>query len=334
MSDITNPHDAFFKFMFGDVEVAQDFLQNYLPTEIAKVVDLKYLTKENNSYIDEQFKESFTDMLYKTKINGEDGYIYFLFEHKSYQDPLVILQLLKYIVRIWEEKYDRKANRLPIVIPMVIYHGESKWNVQTKLMKLIKGIDELPEEMKKYIPTYEYEVYDLSPSAQMGIAGMALTKAVLEVMRVVVISDNEKFREWLREIFKEIRDFPEEKFERFIDASIRYILSVREDVSIEIIEKEGKEILSGRSEAIMSVAEKLRSEGEAKGRLEGEAKGRLEGRLEGKREFVLKNLSKKFGRRFTKELKEKIQKADEKTIDYIGENLLEITLEQLKEVLK
>jgi len=41
-----------------------------------------------------------------------------------------------------------------------------------------------------------------------------------------VISDNEKFREWLREIFKEIKDFPEEKFERFIDASIRYILSV------------------------------------------------------------------------------------------------------------
>ena len=268
---------------------------------------------------------NFTDMLYKTRINGEDGYIYFLFEHKSYQDPLVILQLLKYIVRIWEEKYDRKSNRLPIVIPMVIYHGENKWNVQTKLMKLIQGIDELPEEMKKYIPTYEYEVYDLSPSAQMGIAGMALTKAVLEVMRVVVISDNEKFREWLREIFKEIKDFPEEKFERFIDASIRYILSVREDVSIEIIEKEGKEILSGRSEAIMSVAEKLRNE------------GRLEGQQEERKKFVeiiLKNLNKKFGEDLTDELKEKIQKADEKTIDYIGENLLDITLEQLKEVLK
>ena len=153
----------------------------------------------------------------------------------------------------------------------------------------------------------------------------ALTKAVLEVMRVVVISDNEKFREWLRKIFKEIRDFPEEKLERFIDASIRYILSVREDVSIEIIEKEGKEILSGRSEAIMSVAEKLRNE------------GRLEGQQEERKKFVeiiLKNLNKKFGEDLTDELKEKIQKADEKTIDYIGENLLEITLEQLKEVLK
>lgn len=27
---------------------------------------------------------------------------------------------------------------------------------------------------------------------------MALTEAALEVMRVVVIADNEKFREWLR----------------------------------------------------------------------------------------------------------------------------------------
>ena len=61
---------------------------------------------------------------------------------------------------------------------------------------------------------------------------------------------------------------------------------------------------------------------------------KAEFRLEGKREFALKNLSKKFGRRFTKELKEKIQKADEKTVDYIGENLLDITLEQLKEALK
>ncbi len=33
-------------------------------------------------------------------------------------------------------------------------------------------------------------------------------------------------------------------------------------------------------------------------------------------------------------MKEKVQKADEKTIDYIGENLLDISLEQLKEALK
>ena len=71
----------------------------------------------------------------------------------------------------------------------------------------------------------------------------------------------------------------------------------------------------------MSVAEKLRNEG----------------KIEERKKFVeiiLKNLDKKFGEDLTVEMKEKIQKADEKTIDYIGENLLDISLEQLKEVLK
>ncbi|HOQ40108.1 MAG TPA: Rpn family recombination-promoting nuclease/putative transposase [Fervidobacterium sp.] len=330
MSDLATPHDAFFKVTFGDKDVAQDFLKHYLPAQIASAVDLNYLTKENNSFVDERFKESFTDMLYKTKINGEDGYIYFLFEHKSYQDPLVILQLLRYILRIWEEKYDRKTKKLPIIIPMVIYHGESKWNVQTKLINLIKGIDRLPEETKKYIPVYEYELYDLSPFGQVVIVGLALTKVVLEVMQLVMITDTKKFDEAMKKVLEDIAQLPEDKFERFVEACITYILSVRDDVDIGTIEKESREILSERSDVIMSVAEKLRNEGRLEGRLEGEAEGRRKGKIE----FVLKNLSKKFGRRFTKEMKEKIQKADEKTIDYIGENLLDISLEQLKEVLK
>jgi len=96
-------------------------------------------------------------------------------------------------------------------------------------------------------------------------------------------------------------------------------------VDIGTIEKESKEILSERSEAIMSVAERLRNE------------GRLEGKEEERKKFVeiiLKNLDKRFGEDLTAEIKEKIQKADEKTIDYIGENLLDISLEQLKEALK
>jgi hypothetical protein len=50
--------------------------------------------------------------------------------------------------------------------------------------------------------------------------------------------------------------------------------------------------------------------------------------------LTIKILSKRFGRRLTKELKAKIREADKKTIDYIGDNLLEITIEELKELLK
>jgi len=63
-------------------------------------------------------------------------------------------------------------------------------------------------------------------------------------------------------------------------------------------------------------------------------KGIEKGKLEGEKDFAIRILSKRFGNQLTEEIKEKIRKADEKTIDYIGDNLLEITIEELKELLK
>jgi len=76
----------------------------------------------------------------------------------------------------------------------------------------------------------------------------------------------------------------------------------------------------------MTIAEKLRNE--------GKLEGKVEGKLEERKEFAIRILSKRFGNQLTEELKNKIRKADEKTIDYIGDNLLEITVEELKELLK
>jgi len=80
--------------------------------------------------------------------------------------------------------------------------------------------------------------------------------------------------------------------------------------------------MTDRGEIVMTIAEKLRNEG----KLEGERKGKIE--------FAIRILSKRFGNQLTEEIKNKIRKADEKTIDYIGDNLLEITIEDLKELLK
>ena len=50
-----------------------------------------------------------------------------LFEHKSWSDPWVTLQLLRDMTRIWS-RHEREKRRppLPPVIPIVIYDGESR----------------------------------------------------------------------------------------------------------------------------------------------------------------------------------------------------------------
>lgn len=37
MSDLTNPHDRFFKETFGRIEVARDFFAHYLPETVTAV---------------------------------------------------------------------------------------------------------------------------------------------------------------------------------------------------------------------------------------------------------------------------------------------------------
>jgi len=59
-----------------------------------------------------------------------------------------------------------------------------------------------------------------------------------------------------------------------------------------------------------------------------------EGFEKGEKELTIRILSKRFDRRLTEELKDRIREADKRTIDYIGDNLLEITIEELKEILK
>ena len=113
---IQNPHDRFFKETFGKVEVAKDFLNNYLPENIIKVIDVDTLEPQKDSFINEELHEGFSDLLFKANINNREGYIYFLFEHKSYTSKDIAFQLLKYMVEIWETKSKKeKADELPVI---------------------------------------------------------------------------------------------------------------------------------------------------------------------------------------------------------------------------
>lgn len=50
-----------------------------------------------------------------------------LLEHKSKPEVWVALQLLRYMVRIWERLQHRKVKKLPPIIPIVVYHGETTY---------------------------------------------------------------------------------------------------------------------------------------------------------------------------------------------------------------
>ncbi|WP_121958434.1 Rpn family recombination-promoting nuclease/putative transposase [Petrotoga sp. 9PWA.NaAc.5.4] len=201
------------------------------------------------------------------------------------------------------------------------------WNIQTNLINLIEGVKDIPEGIKRYIPSYEYEIYDFSPKSKAKIAGEAYTRLVIEVMRSAFEKDKERFYKTFKlmvELTNKMQD--KEKVDEVFEICLKYLLDTKDDIEIEEMEKVAKEESVERGELIMSIAEKLREE--------GIKKGIEKGKLEERKEFTIKLLSKKFGVNLTEELKEKIRNADEKTINYIGDNLLEITLDELKDILE
>jgi len=63
-------------------------------------------------------------------------------------------------------------------------------------------------------------------------------------------------------------------------------------------------------------------------------KAKVEGKLEERKELIIEILNQRFGKDIDKKLEEKIRKANEETINQIKKNILSITIEELKEILK
>ncbi len=328
---IQNPHDRFFKETFGKVEVAKDFLNNYLPENIIKVIDVDTLEPQKDSFINEELQEGFSDLLFKASINKREGYIYFLFEHKSYSSKDIALQLLRYMVEIWETKIKKeKSDKLPVIIPLVVYHGKDRWKIGTTLGEIITGYEELPEDIKKFTPNYEYLLYDLSRYTDDEIKGEAIDRIAMTIMRDIFTEDNKGL---LDSVFRAVSyllelDDKQTGIEYF-ETLMRYIFSARADLTRADFNAVVKKIDTTHpegSETVMTLAEIFKEEGREAGMKAGEAKALAR--------TAIKLLTKKFGL-LPEEFKTGILKLDSPTLDVMIDGILDYkSLEEVKRYLQ
>jgi predicted transposase/invertase (TIGR01784 family) len=293
---VSNPHDKFFKENFSKVEVAKSFVENYLPSEVLKIIDINTLKPQKDSFINKDLEEVFSDMLFQVNMNGEIGYLYFLFEHKSYVSPNVAFQLLRYMIEIWDAKIkNENQEKLPMIIPLVIYHGKEKWKVKTSLGQMVNGYNDLPNKVRKYIPNYEYLIYDLSHYTDDEIKGVIRLKIVLRILKDIYTAPKEKIFENIHRALIALNKIEnqQEGIECF-ETYIRYIINASKTLAKEDIEKvieEVSENYSEGSEVIMTIAKIWEEQGIEKGRKEGLKQGMQRGMQEGKLE-VARNLIK------------------------------------------
>ena len=105
-----------------------------------------------------------------------------LFEHKSYVESRINLDLLRYRVRIWEEWVNAgNTGLLPVIIPVVFYHGAAQWRVKRQFAETVADVPEL----RVYVPTCAYHLVDLSAYQDEALRGAVMLQVALLTLKYI-----------------------------------------------------------------------------------------------------------------------------------------------------
>jgi hypothetical protein len=328
-------HDSLFHHAFTNVEHARGVLATALPREIAAQIDFASLAVKKTSFVDETLSHHYADILYSGRIAGREGLLYLLWEHKSAPEPLTPLQVLRYIVRIWEEhvaersarrkaegaKAPRTPVKLPVILVVVLHNGPGGWTAATRLEDLLDADEALLAVLGDYVPRLRLVVDDLAAQADEHLHARAATGFARLVLWCL---KNARDAGWLREehrlwkaLIGEVLGEPDGV--KMLAALFRYIIGTSPTARPDVL----RGLLpSGRvpevEEAVMNWYQ------------EQIEQTRKDARRDGEQGLLLKQLRKRFGE-LPPDVVARVDEADVSLLDLWGERVL--TAARLDDVL-
>ncbi len=118
-------HDAVFRQYLSQPDVARDFMMLHLPPALKAICQLYSLKLESGSFIDDDLRAYYSDVLYSLKAGGGYGVIYILIEHQSSPDRHMAFRLLRYAIAVMKRHLDLGHKTLPLVVPILFYQGKA-----------------------------------------------------------------------------------------------------------------------------------------------------------------------------------------------------------------
>lgn len=283
-ASIKDIHDKLYRDFFNDSFEFSLFLKYFLNINI----EPNSLEKYNSAFITEDYKNRRSDIVYKVKNEP----IYLFLEHQSSIDYSMSYRIWEYYNLILRDTVDlnkvkNKDYKLPVIIPILLYTGNLKWDFEPNLKS--KQYD---NPFKKDILDFEYyfvNIFNYSIEELLNINSMvsyllATDKCksrkklldVLEKLSNIATDNNRKnsIKRLIIYIYKDLLDDDKretlfKKIEEGDDVTMKYAWDyVREDIARE------------------------RQRNINKGIKEGINKGRKEGLLEGIRKNTYEIISR------------------------------------------
>lgn len=271
-------HDAVFKSYLTRQETAVDFLQVYLPPAILQRCNLHTVQLESGSFVEENLRACYSDILYSMRTVDGKGYIYALIEHQSSPDRHMTFRLMRYAIAAMQRHLDQGNTELPLVIPVLFYHG--KKSPYPYSMNWLHGFSDPQLAQQVYSSSFPLAditmISDEEIEQHRGIALLELIQKHIRDRDLIVIADKLG-----RQMAKGYNS------EEQIKASLAYLLDKGSTSTPQTLIRLLLQNTPQHKELLMTIAEQLRQSGRKKGLREGMLLGEKKGREQGREELRL-----------------------------------------------
>lgn len=277
------PHDATFKQFLTNPETARDFMQIHLPADLKALCNLDTLKLESGSFVEDDLRPYYSDVLYSLSTTAGDGYIHVLIEHQSSPDKHMAFRLMRYAIAAMQRHLDAGHKTLPLVIPVLFYAGR-----QTPYPYSMNWLEEFEQpEIAERIFSEGFPLVDVTVIPDDEIMTHRSMAALTLLQKHIYLRDLAELKDRLIAIM-----IAENLTGQQILALVNYILQAGETSDAYAFVRELAQGVPQHGDELMTIAQQLEQRGIEKGLQQGLQQGQRDAALKIARTMLQKGLDR------------------------------------------
>ena len=163
-------HDRGYKLLFSNKEMMRDLLLEFVTEEWVDGLDLDTLDRVHDSFVTDDLRERFDDIIWRVSFRGRMVYLCLIVEFQSSPDRWIAGRLMAYIGLLYGDIVKRNEivdGFFPPVLPIVLYSGEGRWTVPLSLEEMLHPASSV---LGRYAPHLRYLLLDESAYSEERLA--------------------------------------------------------------------------------------------------------------------------------------------------------------------
>ena len=250
-----------------DLRVAREFFQMHLPQDLQSLIRWESLEQQPNAQISIAGSERITDVAFKVLIDKKESYLHLLVDHQSTPDILMPFRVENYRMNLIDAyvKQHPETKTIPLVIPIVLYHGISRWSHDMNINSLV-------DAPKALVDAYAFKPFifiDLNQIADEDLR-QHLWSGVMQLALKHIFSRD--ILPHVRAMMDLLSQLEQRNNQGFVETVLKYIMNrgeMNQNAFLDLVKTQLSPDMEGK---IMTVSEQLIAKGVQEGPPKGHAK--------------------------------------------------------------